>query len=297
MKKLRIGYFADGPWSHEALAKLLMDESIEIAFICARHHKQDEKLRLVSKEQRIDFFSHPRINSIEFFNLVSNYECDLLVSMSFNQIFRKSLIDLPPLGLINCHAGMLPFYRGRNILNWVLINDESNFGITVHYIDEGIDTGDIILQHNYRIDDNDDYSTLLARSYQGCGLILYEAVKLIQAGNVERKVQTDIDALGSYCTTRIEGDEILDWRQNSREVFNFVRGLSLPGPQARTHLDGVEIKINKVSYLSDATKYKGIPGSVIGIDDGTFLVKTLDSFVRIIDWSGCPLPKIGDRFK
>lgn len=297
MKKLRIGYFADGPWSHEALAKLLMDETIEIAFICARHDKQDEKLKLVSKEQEIDFLSHPRINSIEFFNLVSNYECDLLVSMSFNQIFRKSLIDLPPLGLINCHAGMLPFYRGRNILNWVLINDESNFGITVHYIDEGIDTGDIILQHNYRIDDIDDYSTLLARSYQGCGLILYEAVKLIQAGNVERKVQTDIDPLGSYCATRIEGDEILDWRQNSREVFSFVRAICLPGPQARTYLNGVEIKINKVNFLSNATKFKGIPGSVIGIDDGRFLVKTLDSFVRVTDWSGCLMPKIGDRFK
>lgn len=297
MKKLRIGYFADGPWSHEALAKLLMDETIEIAFICARNDKPDEKLRLVSKEEGIDFFSHPRINSIEFFNLVFKYECDLLVSMSFNQIFRKSLINLPPLGLINCHAGMLPFYRGRNILNWVLINDESNFGITVHYIDEGIDTGDIILQHNYKIDDTDDYSTLLVRSYQGCGLILYEAVKIIQEGNVERKVQTDIDPKGSYCTTRIEGDEVLDWRQNSREVFNFVRAICRPGPQARTHLNGVEIKINKVNFFSSATKYKGIPGSVIGIDDGTFLVKTLDSFVSVTDWSGCPLPKIGDRFK
>ena len=296
MKKLRIGYFADGPWSHEALAKLLMDKSIEIAFICARSNEPDENLRLVSKEQAIDFFSHPRINSIEFLNMVSNYECDLFVSMSFNQIFRKSLINLPPLGIINCHAGMLPFYRGRNILNWVLINDESNFGITVHYIDEGIDTGDIILQQSYRIDDTDDYSSLLLRSYQGCGLILYEAVKLIQEGNVKRKVQTEIDPIGSYCTTRIEGDEVLDWKQNSREVFSFVRAICLPGPQARTYLNGVEIRINKVKFLSDATKYRGIPGSVIGIDDETFLVKTLDSFVRVTDWSGCPMPKIGDRF-
>jgi len=297
MKKLRIGYFADGPWSHEALVKLLKDETLEVAFICARDDKPDEILRLASIEQGIDFFSHPRINSIEFFNLVSSYKCDLFVSMSFNQIFKESLINLPRLRTINCHAGKLPFYRGRNILNWALINDESSFGITVHYIDEGIDTGDIILQHNYRIDDSDDYSTLLVRAYQGCSLILYEAIKLIQRGNVERIVQSDIDPIGSYCTTRMEGDEVLDWGQKSRDIFNFVRAICLPGPQARTHLDEVEIKINRVRYLSNATKYKGIPGSVIGVETGTFLVKTLDSFVRVTDWSGCPMPRIGDRFK
>jgi methionyl-tRNA formyltransferase len=65
--------------------------------------------------------------------------------MSFNQIFKSEIINLPRLKTINCHAGKLPFYRSRNILNWVLINDEKEFGITVHYVDEGIDTGDIIL--------------------------------------------------------------------------------------------------------------------------------------------------------
>ena len=73
--------------------------------------------------------------------------------MSFNQIFRKDIINLTPIGIINCHAGKLPFYRGRNILNWVLINDEKEFGITVHFVDEGIDTGDIILQKTFPITD------------------------------------------------------------------------------------------------------------------------------------------------
>ena len=62
----------------------------------------------------------------------------------------------------------LPFYKGRNILNWVLINDEKEFGITVHYVDEGIDTGDIILQETFPIIDSDDYSTLLDKAYEEC---------------------------------------------------------------------------------------------------------------------------------
>ena len=82
-------------------------------------------------------------------------------------------MSLPKLKTINCHAGKLPFYRGRDILNWVLINDEKEFGITVHYMDEGIDTGDIILQRTFPITDEDSYKTLLERSYDECANILY----------------------------------------------------------------------------------------------------------------------------
>ena len=75
--------------------------------------------------------------------------------MSFDQIFKNEIINAINNNIINCHAGKLPFYRGRNILNWVLINDEKKFGITVHYIDEKIDCGDIILQRLFKITDQD----------------------------------------------------------------------------------------------------------------------------------------------
>ena len=94
--------------------------------------------------------------------------------MSFNQIFKKEIINLPLLKTINCHAGKLPFYRGRNILNWVLINDEKEFGVTVHYMDEGIDTGDIIMQDSFSISGLDDYSTLLLRSYEACAACIVQ---------------------------------------------------------------------------------------------------------------------------
>jgi len=296
MNPLRVGYFADGPWSQGALSKLNSDNLIEVAFICARNEKPDEMLKSISNEQKIDFFTHPRVNSTEFFNLVSKYNCDLFVSMSFDQIFYRRLIDLPRLGIINCHAGKLPFYRGRNVLNWALINDEREFGITVHFIDEGIDTGDIILQRLYEINDSDDYSTLLMRSYQECSSILYDAIKILQNGSTKSIKQSDIDLYGSYCTARVPGDEILEWNKNSRDIFNFVRSISRPGPEARTNFGDTEIKINKTFFLPNATKYVGIPGSVIGIEEKSFLVKTLDSFIRITEWTGYPKPRIGDRF-
>jgi methionyl-tRNA formyltransferase len=297
MKKLSIGYFADEPWSHEALSRLLSDESIVVEFICARHDKPDETLKSTAKANGIDFFTHPSINSIDFFDLVADYECDLFVSMSFNQIFKKDLINLPPLKIINCHAGKLPFYRGRNVLNWVLINDETEFGITVHFIDEGIDTGDIILQKTFKIDDSDDYNTLLLTAYKECSSILYDSIKLVQKGNPPRIKQADIHEVGSYCVARIQGDEDLDWDQTSRAIFNFVRSICRPGPQARTTLNGEIVKVNQVKVVPNAENYKGIPGSVVAIARESFIVKTADNLIRVTDWDGTKLPKIGDRFR
>jgi len=295
---LKIGYFADGPWSWEAFKKLINDSSIEIKFICVRYDTKDETLKNYCKEYNIDYLKHKNINSQEFLNIVKRYECDLFVSMSFNQIFKKDIINLPRLKTINCHAGKLPFYRGRNILNWVLINDEKEFGITVHYVDEGIDTGDIILQRSFVITYKDDYNSLLQKAYMECANILYDAIKLIQNSKKIIPIkQQDIHPIGFYCSQRKIGDEILDWNQTSREIFNFVRAICKPGPMARSFLNGKEIKINKIELIENAPIYKGIPGAVIGKKGNNIVVKTKDSFVIITEYEYDDKIKIGDRFE
>ena len=175
-----------------------------------------------AKKYNIDYLKYENINSKNFIERIKTYFCDLFVSMSFNQIFKDEIINLTPLRIINCHAGKLPFYRGRNILNWVLINDEKEFGITVHYVDEGIDTGDIILQRSYQILDKDNYKTLLERAYKGCADTLYDAIIMFKEGYVKAKKQIEIHPTGFYCSQRKIGDEILNWNQTSREIFNFM---------------------------------------------------------------------------
>jgi methionyl-tRNA formyltransferase len=201
------------------------------------------------------------------------------------------------MGIINCHAGKLPFYRGRNILNWVLINDEREFGITTHYVDEGIDTGDIIRQKCFSISDQDDYSTLLKIAHLECGNILNDSISDILSGSLKRLKQKNVHSLGSYCSIRISGDEILDWNQSSREVFNFVRAICFPGPVARSFKDRSEVFIYKSQYLPEASKFIGIPGTILAKDSAGLLVKTLDSFIRIIEWSSESKLRVGDRLK
>lgn len=297
MNRLKIGYFADGPWSHEAFKKLINDEDIEISFICVRFDTQDSVLKDYCKKYDIDYLKYENINSEVFISQVSEYCCDLFVSMSFNQIFKKEIINLPKFRTINCHAGKLPFYRGRNILNWALINDEKEFGITVHYIDEGIDTGDIILQRIFPISDDDNYATLLDVSYSECANILYDTVVLFKLGLSEAEKQVDIHPVGFYCSQRKIGDELLLWNQTSREIFNFVRAICKPGPMARCFLRGKEMKINKVEYIEMAPVYKCKIGSILQKGKNEFLVKTNDSFVRVTEFEFDGRFIVGDCFE
>jgi len=297
MKKIKIGYFADGPWAHEAFNLIQSDNRFEIKFVCVRYNSSDQVLEKLAANHNIDLLRHKNVNSFEFLDSIKKYDCDIFVSMSFNQILKKNFIEFPPLKTINCHAGKLPFYRGRNILNWVLINDETEFGITVHYVDEGIDTGDIILQKIFPITDNDDYNSLLTRAYIGCAEVLYGALKKIYLNEVELIKQNSIYPIGFYCTQRKEGDELINWDKTSREVFNFVRAICKPGPMARTILNGNELKINKVKIIADAPIYKLITGVVVGKDSEGFIVKTKDTTVKVVEYEYDGKINIGDRLK
>lgn len=295
MEKLNIGYFADGPWGHRAFDKIIQDETLAIDFVCVRYDKKDSVLMKLAEEHNIDVLYTPNINSDEFLSRLKKYPAKLYVSMSFNQIFKKDIRKIPDKSVINCHAGKLPYYRGRNILNWALINDEKEFGITVHYVDAGIDTGDIILQDTYPITDQDTYKTLLEKAYEACPDILYRAIKLIQEDQVHVTRQDDIDPVGLYCGMRKENDEILDWNQSSRDVFNFIRAITNPGPCANSFINGERIKIISSELIPNAPVYKGIPGQVLVKGENGLLIKTKDSYIRVTEYEG--KVKVGDRLE
>ena len=296
MKQMKIGYFADGPWAHRAFELLIVDTRFRIQFICVRYDSGDIVLEKYARNHGIDLLRHRRVSSKDFLVSVEKYDCDIFVSMSFNQIFTTNFIKATPLRTINCHAGLLPFYRGRNVLNWVLINDEKEWGITVHYVDEGIDTGDIILQTRFRITDEDDYSTLLVKAQEECASILVEALVLLYLGEATRTYQKTIHPVGLYCVQRKMGDERLNWNQSSRSVFNFVRAICPPGPSARSLLKGEEMQIHRVSLIQNAPAYNLIPGAVIGRTSNSIIVKTFDTCISIENYTYTGIIRIGDRF-
>lgn len=279
--ELRIGYFADGPWSHKALEELLSLDFCKVLFIVPRFDTQDPILRKYASQLKIPFLPIEDVNSYGALKILEEFNANLFVSMSFNQIIKRQLLDLPSYGFINCHAGALPFYRGRNPLNWALINGEETFGVTVHYIDEGIDTGDIITQIISNISDDDDYRTLLEKAITNCALAIRRAVVEIAFGTVKRLKQSDICEYGFYCGVRRQGDESVDWSLSSQRIHNFIRALTLPGPGARTSVGDEHWAVLRSRLLAGAPQYICTAGEVVGKDEHGVFVKTGDSILHL----------------
>ncbi len=278
---ISFGYFGDGPWSHRALETLLEDKRFKLAFVVARRDREEPVLRAFAEDAGVPFYRPENVNGDDFLALVAPLQADLFVSMSYDQIFRARLIGLPQLGLINCHAGALPRYRGRNVLNWAIIIGEDSFGVSVHYVNTGIDTGDLIRQHHFPIGPEDTYRDVLERAFPACSETLHAAMVDIAEDRVTRIPQT---GPGFYCGQRRVGDEWLDWNWPAARVHNFIRGIAPPAPGGRTVLKAghVQVALTRSRLIAGAPSYIGTPGEVIGRSRSGIVVKTGDSALEIL---------------
>jgi methionyl-tRNA formyltransferase len=301
---MRIGYFADGPWAHEALERIVANHDFSLAFIVPRYETQDPFLKKRAEELDLPYIAFKNVNTKAFLSEVDQYDADIFVSMSFNQILKGEIINFAPKGFINCHAGALPYYRGRSPLNWVLINGEKTFGITVHFVDEGIDTGDIIEQRHYAIKLSDDYGTLLELARTECSEVLICALEKIKSNSYKLTQQRDINPVGTYFGMRKAGDERVDFSWDAVRFHNFVRGVSPPAPGARFVFEGNEYIIDKTMLVDEAPRYMATCGEVVGRDAGGVVVKVGDSVIRLTaircfdkntDESRVPTFRIGSR--
>jgi len=298
---INILFYGDGPWGQKALEKIIDSGEFNIKGVVLRYDSPDYKLKDIAKKNQIPVYINKNVNSKEFINMSTSLNLDFSVSMSFNQIIKKDLRNTNKIGFINCHAGKLPYYRGRNILNWVLINDEKEFGITVHFIDDGIDTGDIITQAVIPIEEEDNYGILLEKAINKAPEILFDALIKIKNGNYDLIKQNHLS--GSYFSQRRIGDEYINWNWGSRQIYNFIRAITSPGPGAQTFLNGKKIyvwKATETNYID----YISTPGEIIKKDNEGIYVKTGDNVIKITEISSeediekrIPKIPIGKRFE
>jgi methionyl-tRNA formyltransferase len=282
---MKIGFFGDGPWAERALLPLARDSRYSIVFVATRASKPDRKLIDLARSHGIPVLCPAAINSDESLAMIGKFGAELHVSMSYDQILREKMLSLPPRGTLNCHAGALPFYRGRNPLTWAIINGEAEFGVTVHWVDLGIDTGDIVVQIKTPIKPDDTYATLLASAEELCASALVRAISDVYEKKDQRIVQATIDPVGMYCCRRREGDEEIDWTSGTSTIERFIRALVPPGPGARTSWKDAPYAILAAEMVAHAKPYIGVAGEVIGRDGGGILVKSGDTFIRLTRWA------------
>ena len=155
------------------------------------------------------------INTKKNLNIIKSYRPDLLISILGNQIFKKPLIDLAPKGCINLHTSLLPKYRGLMPTFWVLKNNEEYTGVSVFFVDEGIDSGPIILQEKVRIGQQTQQELIKKTKFIGINLIL-EAIDLIAKGDFMLIENTDSEKSYYSFPTR---DDVRKFKQLKKKFF------------------------------------------------------------------------------
>lgn len=210
----------------------------------------------------------------EFMDFLKKENPDLIVVVAYGKILPESILNFPKYGCINVHGSLLPRWRGAAPIHWSIIEGDKKTGVTIMYMDKGLDTGDMILKKEILINDKMTTSELHDIMMKVGAEALVEALFNINNGKIIREKQDD--KLATYASMLNNDNTQIDFNKSSTEIVNLIRGLN-SWPKAYTHLDE---KIYKVLEAEISTK-KGNPGEIISFDKNGILVGTKDSSITI----------------
>lgn len=191
-------------------------------------------------ELGIPVFQPEKIRRPEAVAELQQYAPDLIITAAYGQLLPKSVLDLPRLGCINIHASLLPHYRGGAPVHYAIMNGETVSGVTIMYMAEGLDTGDMISKIEVPIEEADHTGSLLDKLTVAGASLLIKTLPALAAGELTAEPQNDDEA--TYAPTIKREDERIDWSRSAVDIHNLVRALT-PEPGAFTLWDGEVLKI------------------------------------------------------
>jgi len=197
----------------------------------------------------------------DFLDRLRELNPDLIVVIAFGQILRKEVLDLPKYGCVNVHVSLLPKYRGAAPINWAIINGEEKTGVTTMFMDEGLDTGDIIKTREFSLDDEINAGQLHDIMMEEGADVLSQTVKAIEDGTAERIRQNDDESTYAPMMDRNLGH--IDFKKSAVSIHNLVRG-TVPWPGAWCESPYGKIKIWKTRVGQGQTDRE--PGTIVSVD-------------------------------
>lgn len=219
-------------------------------------------VKVFAAEHGIPVFQPQTLRDGAFLSVLRELEPELIIVAAYGKILPHYVIEYPKYGCVNAHASLLPKYRGASPIQRAIIDGESVTGITAMYMDDGLDTGDIILKLKCPIDENDDFGTLHDKLAFLAGEAMCSVIDCINDGTVTREKQPSEGA--SYAAKIEKNDCTVDFSKSPRDVSNLVRGLS-PVPYAFTKTpDGKFLKITKAHASAEVCDKPD--GCVVSLD-------------------------------
>ncbi len=280
---LRIIFMGTPDFAVPTLEALINGPDKVVCVICQPDRKKGRGKKLsppptkvLAEQHGIPVLQPTKIRTEEFLETIRALEPDLIVVTAYGRILPGSLLNLPPLGTINVHGSLLPKYRGAAPIQWAVINGETETGITIMQMDEGMDTGDILLPVKLPIEEDDTSGTLFAKLAELGGKALVEAIELLKQGKLSPIKQDDSLATEAPMLSKEMGH--LDWTRSARELHCLIRGLD-PWPSAYGFLDDKRFRFFRPQVVQGAVAEP--PGTLCRADKEGLLVATGRDYLLI----------------
>jgi len=294
MKK-RIIVLGNNTIAVECLKHLLTQNTVDVVAVGPDSSDSgkdgwQKSLRKAAQESNLNTFNKLNFADRDFLEKVTPLKPDFIFSFQCRRILTKDLIDIPKYGVINLHFAMLPKYGGCYPISWALLNGEKTAGVTLHYIDEGIDTGDIIAQEPVDIGDNETARELFDKCMDfGLELFKKELQNILELKN--RRIPQDNEKALYYPKNSLNFKENkVDWNRNHIELYNWIRAFIFPPfqyPYFKINNEKIEIvsvyavnniDVRKIGEVGKVDQ-KGI---TVSAKDGNILIKRLKNNEKIL---------------
>lgn len=278
----RVVVFGYGPLALAALDALARS-GVTPAAVVVPGNRQGPDVDLViarAQQQSLPLLVQPKRSELEpFLDSVGALRPDVLLVWSYSMLLPPELIAIAPKGAFNIHGGILPDYRGGHVMNWAIINGERESGATLHYIDAGIDTGDIVADQRFPIGSTDDAAAVQAKLRIAGEALIAKWWPAIEQGVAPRMPQDASRA--RYYRMRTPDDGLVDWSQTNQQIYNLVRALAPPWPGAHTFAADTRLVLRRVEP-GDAIDQSAAPGTVVRCEPGNVRVASGAGDVRIV---------------
>ena len=223
------------------------------------------------------------INSSETASAILSYKPDLIFVIGWSQICKTPFRSLAKLGCVGYHPARLPRLRGRAVIPWTILTEEKITGSTLFWLDDGIDSGGILLQETFEVTPDESAESLYTKHMSALRMMVPKAVTLIESGKPPRVVQDHSQA--TYCARRRPEDGLINWLDSATNIQRLIRAVGAPYPSAYTRCEGQILHIDKAAFIPNSQQFVGLPGQVQTHTEPGFIVRCGDGIcLEITSW-------------
>ncbi|MCI9422211.1 methionyl-tRNA formyltransferase [Lachnospiraceae bacterium WCA-9-b2] len=229
-------------------------------------------------EHQIPVFQPKRVRASECIEELRKYQADVIVVIAFGQILPREILEMTPYGCINVHASLLPKYRGAAPIQWAVINGEKISGVTTMQMDEGLDTGDMLLKTEIVLDEKETGDSLHDKLADAGAKLCVRTLKELEEGTVKPEAQGDSPTEYARMLDKSLGE--IDWNQDAVSIERLIRGLN-SWPSAYTDWDGKVMKLWEAQVI-EGQETKEAVGTVVKVEKDGFFVQTGCGLLKVL---------------